>query len=89
MPEYDWNTDKDELLRRNRSLSFYDVVYYLEHGGLLGDIEHPNQERYPARAVRSFAFVVMPMSFPITDVKPMNISSPYFHIADLTADILS
>ena len=47
MPEYRWNPDKDELLRRNRGLSFHDVVYHLQHGGLLADIEHPNQQRYP------------------------------------------
>ena len=47
MPEYTWENDKDEWLRRNRGLSFDDVVYHLEQGGLLADIPHPNQVRHP------------------------------------------
>ena len=47
MPEYIWDNDKDEWLRRNRGFSFDDVVYYLEHGGFLADIPHPNQVRHP------------------------------------------
>ena len=47
MPEYTWDADKNEWLRRNRGLSFYDVVYHLEHGGFLADILHPNQTRHP------------------------------------------
>ncbi len=63
MPEYDWNPAKDELLRRNRMLSFYDVVYSLERGGLLDDIEHPNQQRYPRQRmyvvrIRGYVHVV-------------------------------
>ncbi len=49
MPEYEWDTHKDEWLRRNRGLSFPDVVYHLEHGDLLDDTEHPNQERHPGQ----------------------------------------
>ena len=47
MPEYLWNPAKDEWLRRNRGLSFYHVVHYLQHGGFLADIPHPNQVRHP------------------------------------------
>ena len=49
MPEYDWMPDKDEWLRRNRGVSFDDVVYHLEHGVFLADIPHPNQERHPGQ----------------------------------------
>ena len=47
MSEYIWDDAKNEWLRRNRGLSFDDVVYHLEHGGLLADIPHPNQARHP------------------------------------------
>lgn len=47
MPEYSWDPHKDEWLRRNRGLSFDDVVYHLEHGDLLDDILHPNQVSHP------------------------------------------
>ena len=49
MPEYTWDADKNEWLLRNRGLSFEDVVDYLENGGLLDDILHPNQERHPGQ----------------------------------------
>lgn len=49
MPEYVWDDAKNEWLRRNRGLTFNDVVYHIEHGGLLDDILHPNQERHPGQ----------------------------------------
>lgn len=47
MPEYTWDDDKNEWLRLNRGLTFEDVVYHVNHGDLLDDILHPNQERHP------------------------------------------
>ena len=47
MPEYVWDEAKNEWLRRNRGLSFDDVVYHLQHGGFLADILHPNQVQHP------------------------------------------
>lgn len=49
MPEYVWTPDKNEWLRRNRGLSFDDVVYHLEHDGFLADTPHPNQLRHPGQ----------------------------------------
>ena len=49
MPEYLWDDAKNERLRLERGISFEDVVYHIEHGGLLDDIEHPNQERHPGQ----------------------------------------
>ncbi len=39
--------EKNELLKKDRGVSFDDVVLALETGNLLDDIEHPNKERYP------------------------------------------
>ena len=63
MPEYLWDPVKDEWLRRNRGMSFDDVVYHLEHGGFLADIPHPNQERHPGQRlyivhIGDYAYVV-------------------------------
>lgn len=49
MPEYVWDDAKNEWLRHYRGLTFNDVVYHIEYGGLLDDILHPNQERHPAQ----------------------------------------
>ena len=51
MPTYYWDEAKDELLRQTRGISFEDVVYQLEHGGLLDTIDHPNQVRYPGQRI--------------------------------------
>ena len=46
MKIFDWNTEKNLLLKSNRNISFEDVVYHINHGGLLNTIEHPNQDHY-------------------------------------------
>ena len=51
MALYDWNSEKNELLRKDRGITFEDVVYHLTHGGLLDTIEHPNQEQYPRQRI--------------------------------------
>ena len=49
MPEYVWDSAKDELLQRERHISFDDVKYHLTSGEPLGDIQNPNQVRYPGQ----------------------------------------
>lgn len=39
--------EKNELLKKDRGVSFDDVVLAIENGNLLDDIAHPNKERYP------------------------------------------
>ena len=63
MPEFSWDPHKDEWLRRNRGLSFDDVVYYMTHGGLLDDIPHPNQALHPGQrlyviAIDNYVYLV-------------------------------
>ena len=42
----EWSTGKNEVLKRERGLSFEDVETAVEHGDFIGDFPHPNQERY-------------------------------------------
>ena len=51
MKPYDWNDEKNECLRKERGLTFEDVVFHLAHGGLLDTIEHPNQRQYPGQRI--------------------------------------
>lgn len=37
---------KNQQLIAERGISFEDVVFYLQQGELLDDIEHPNGEKY-------------------------------------------
>ena len=49
MALYDWNSEKNEWLRQERKVTFEDVVYHLNHEGLLDAIKHPNQQQYPGQ----------------------------------------
>ena len=51
MKQYDWNDEKNELLRQERGITFEDIVFHLAHGGLLDTIEHPNQKQYPGQRI--------------------------------------
>jgi uncharacterized DUF497 family protein len=47
MKQIDWNAEKNQWLMSERGVSFEDVVYALQTGGLLDDVTHPNRGRYP------------------------------------------
>ena len=49
MPEYIWDPAKNERLQRERHISLDDVKYHLTSSEPLGDIQNPNQERYPGQ----------------------------------------
>ena len=51
MKQYDWNQGKNESLRMDRGISFENILYHLDHGGLLDTIEHPSIERYPNQRI--------------------------------------
>ena len=46
MKYFSWNEEKNERLKRERNVSFEEVVFHIERGDLLDIVEHPNQERY-------------------------------------------
>ena len=41
-----WNEEKHALLKRNRGVSFEEIVIRIQNGGVLNRIDHPNRERY-------------------------------------------
>ncbi len=51
MKEFEWNEDKNRWLKRYRDISFEEVVYYIENGGLIDSYEHPNKERYQNQSI--------------------------------------
>lgn len=60
---YDWNEEKNEELKRNRHVSFDDVIEALHHDKWLDVIEHPNKKRYPNQyilivAIKQYAYMV-------------------------------
>ncbi|MBU0676820.1 MAG: BrnT family toxin [Verrucomicrobia bacterium] len=51
MKLFDWNDEKNELLRSERGVTFEEIVYHMTHDGLLDTIEHPNQKAYPGQRI--------------------------------------
>ena len=51
MKQINWNPDKNQHLIIERGISFEDVVYYLQQGALLDDLEHPNSSKYPDQRI--------------------------------------
>lgn len=56
MKLYAWNTEKNELLKQERGISFEEIVLNIQLGNELDLFEHPNQVRYPGQKV-SVVFV--------------------------------
>jgi uncharacterized DUF497 family protein len=51
MKFYAWNPEKNEWLKRERGISFEDVVFHIEAGDEMDILEYPNQERYPGQKI--------------------------------------
>ena len=51
MKPINWNSTKNQQLISERGISFEDVVFYLQQGALLDDVEHPNIDKYPNQRV--------------------------------------
>ena len=41
-----WDEDKNELLKRERNVSFEEVVFHIYNGDLLARLDHPNRTKY-------------------------------------------
>jgi uncharacterized DUF497 family protein len=51
MKRYNWNENKNNKLKQERNVSFENVVYAIEHGGLLDTIDNPNDKKYAHQRV--------------------------------------
>ena len=49
--KYNWNKEKNEILKETRYISFEEIVEYLEDGLILKDEEHPLKEKYPNQRI--------------------------------------
>jgi uncharacterized DUF497 family protein len=48
---FTWDAEKNEQLKRERDISFEEVIFYIERGHLLDVLEHPNQEKYQGQRI--------------------------------------
>ena len=48
---FNWNPEKNQLLIRERGVSFERIVFEIASGNELAVLEHPNQEKYPGQKI--------------------------------------
>jgi uncharacterized DUF497 family protein len=48
---YNWNADKNQLLMRERGISFERIVFEIDMGREIDVTHHPNQEKYPGQMI--------------------------------------
>ena len=51
MKVFAWNSEKNDLLKAERGISFEEVVVNIQLGNEVDIFEHPNQERYPGQKI--------------------------------------
>ena len=51
MKPINWNSTKNQQLIVERGISFEDIVFYMQQGQLLNDIQHPNSDKYPEQRI--------------------------------------
>ena len=51
MKYYDWNDEKNKILKKLRGVSFEQVELAIESGDLVDRVKHPNSEKYPNQKV--------------------------------------
>jgi len=49
--KYEWNPQKNDWLKRERNISFEQIVYHLLQGDVWKTAEHPNQKDYPGQKI--------------------------------------
>ena len=51
MKPINWNSTKNQQLIAERGISFEDIVFCIQQGRLLDDVEHPNSDKYPDQRI--------------------------------------
>lgn len=46
MEYFKWNEEKNLMLKRERGISFEEIVIAIERGGVLDVVKHPNEKKY-------------------------------------------
>jgi hypothetical protein len=49
--KYEWDSVKNEWLKRERRISFEQVIFHLSHGDIWKVSDHPDQKRYPNQKI--------------------------------------
>jgi uncharacterized DUF497 family protein len=49
--KFEWDPEKNERLKRERSISFEKIVFHLSRGDVWKTAVHPDQESYPGQRI--------------------------------------
>jgi hypothetical protein len=49
--KYDWDSEKNERLKRERNISFEKIIFHLARGDVWKLADHPDQESYPGQKI--------------------------------------
>jgi len=63
MKYFDWDDNKNDLLKQTRDISFEEIILSLANNKLLEIVEHSNKQKYPDQKmfvieVRNYAYIV-------------------------------
>jgi len=63
MKYFDWSNEKNEALKREREISFEDILIAIEAGDILDIVENQNKEKHPNQKIfiveiNNYAFLV-------------------------------
>ena len=48
---FNWNNEKNIILKKSRGIGFEDILFYIEKGFILDDYTHPNKKQYPNQRI--------------------------------------
>lgn len=51
MKLFEWNLEKNEILKKTRRISFEDVLIAVSENNILDILKHPNQKKYPNQKI--------------------------------------
>ncbi len=49
--KYEWSPDKNEKLKKERNISFEEIIFHLSEGDVWKTAAHPNQTDYPGQEI--------------------------------------
>ena len=63
MITYQWDNEKNKILKQKRGVTFEQAIMHIENGDVLDIIDHPNKVKYPNQQVlvvemNEYAYVV-------------------------------
>ena len=48
---YEWKPEKNEEIKRERNISFEQIVFHLSQGDIWKTADHPDQKKYPGQKI--------------------------------------